>query len=128
MLRDQIPAAFLSEYVVESNIFLYPAVLKAFVTGREPLSAKGGLEIAVYKGRGPRCQFGSYRAILLSDLVGKVLHKVVRNRIYEAVSNFARPFQLGGFKGMSPVFGSLGLRPFSANSRGSSSILLRAFC
>ena len=41
-----------------------------------------------------------------------MLHKVVRNRIYEAVSNFARPFQLGGFKGMSPVFGSLGLRLF----------------
>ena len=74
----------------------YSQLAKLVCHGQEPLDDKGGILAPIYKGKGAPGLCASYRSILVSNCIGKVLHRAVRQkgaRLYEA---FLQCQQVGG--------------------------------
>ena len=67
---------------------LYPLILKALLHGQEPISFKGGLLTPAYKGKGPADCCRSYRSLLVSNHLGKAVHRTIRQHY--------APLQTGG--------------------------------
>ena len=59
---------------------LYAPLLKMLVHGHEPLGFKGGRLTPAYKGRGAKDDCTSYRSLLVSNHLGKVLHRTIRQQ------------------------------------------------
>ena len=59
---------------------LYPGLLKTMLHGHEPLVFKGGKLIAVYKGKGAVDDCKSFRSLLISNHLGKAVHRAIRQR------------------------------------------------
>ncbi|CAE7446249.1 unnamed protein product [Symbiodinium sp. CCMP2592] len=78
---------------------LYQLQLKSLLTLAEPIQHKGGVLHCVYKRKGPRQQCSSYRGILVSSVVSKSLHKLLRRKCVPALRNAATPLQVGGLPG-----------------------------
>ena len=74
----------------------YSQLAKLVCHGQEPLEHKGGVLAPIYKGKGSTSLCSSYRSILVSNSIGKVLHRAVRQHgapLYEA---FLQHQQVGG--------------------------------
>ncbi|CAE7455880.1 unnamed protein product [Symbiodinium sp. CCMP2592] len=69
--------------------------LKSLLTLAEPIQHKGGVLHCVYKRKGPKQQCSSYRGILVSSVVSKSLHKLLRRKCVPALCNAASPLQVG---------------------------------
>ena len=78
---------------------IYPLLLKAFVRGDEPLAWKGGLVAAFAKpGKNPAI-LKNWRAILLEEAGGKILHKLIRRVLEPYLMRVVGPVQCGGVPG-----------------------------
>lgn len=75
---------------------LYPQLLKIMIHGHEPLAFKGGRLTAVYKGRGPTDQCSSYRSLLISNHLGKAIHRTLRVHHAQIYETFLQAQQTGG--------------------------------
>ena len=74
----------------------YSQLVKLVCHGQEPLDHKGGILAPIYKGKGSTSSCSSYRSILVSNSLGKVIHRAVRQHgapLYEA---FLQRQQVGG--------------------------------
>ena len=77
---------------------LYPVVIKALLTGIEPVSWRGGLLFALYKGKGSPQEPTNYRSIFLSDIQAKIHHGWIRTKLEQLWDRTTTSIQFGGRK------------------------------
>ncbi|CAE6922405.1 unnamed protein product [Symbiodinium sp. CCMP2456] len=75
---------------------VYQLLLKSAFRLCEPIQHKGGTLYFIWKHKGPKQCCSSYRGILVSSVIGKALHKTVRNRCAAPLANSTVPLQVGG--------------------------------
>lgn len=66
--------------------------------GHEPLMWKGGKLIPAFKGRGSSQKCSSYRSLLVSNHLGKAVHRSIRQKYSGLFEAFLRAQQTGGRK------------------------------
>ena len=74
----------------------YTQMLKLVLHGQEPLMFKGGLLVPAYKGKGPTHRVNSFRSLLISSHLGKVIHRCIRQNKADAYEKYLQGQQLGG--------------------------------
>ena len=74
-----LSAAFVNQDRPAMAAHTFTLCLKTAHQGREPLLWRGGRAFALYKGKGDARLCQSFRSILLSDLLAKRWHKLLRN-------------------------------------------------
>lgn len=72
--------------------------MKILIHGHEHLGFKGGRLTPVYKGRGSTESCSSYRSLLVSNHLGKALHRTVREKHSSLLHAFLQHQQTGGRK------------------------------
>lgn len=92
----------------------YSVLMKLVVHGQESLCHKGGLLVPAFKGKGSTLNPTSYRSLLISSHMGKVLHRAVRQHQAHLYETFLCAQQLGGRRKV-PV--NLGLHEARAHLR-----------
>eukprot|EP00435_Cladocopium_sp_Y103_P044071 s1250_g12.t1 len=90
----------------------YSALLKLLFHGQESLHHKGGLLIPAYKGKGPVFLPQSYRSLLISSHMGKVLHRTVRQFQASLAETYMCAQQLGGRRKVPVTLGLQEARSF----------------
>ena len=94
---DGIPAEALHAAPGAAAAAFFPIMLKcAFIRIEEPVQFKGGTLFAVWKGKSTPTRCSSYRGILVSSVVGKAYHRILRARCDPALQTVASPLQIGG--------------------------------
>ena len=89
---------------------LLPLMRKLCLRLEEPLTAKGGQIIPVYKHRGAMDQCGSYRGIMLLNTYGRIMRSCNRSVLLQTWMNGSQGMQMGGKPGLSVLFGAQALR------------------
>ena len=74
----------------------YSLLLKLLTHGQESLHHKGGTLVPAYKGKGSSILPMSYRSLLISSHMGKVLHRTVRQHQSQFYEKYLCQQQLGG--------------------------------
>ena len=68
--------------------------------GHEPLAFKGGILTAAYKGKGPVENCSSFRSLLISNHLGKAVHRSIRQKTANIYEKFLHKQQTGGRRGI----------------------------
>lgn len=87
--------------------------MKAWMSGAEPISWKGGLQIALWKGKGPKQTPASYRGIVSLSALAKRWHTLLRQQLLPHVLKQKLDTQYGGFPGQQPGFATCAIRSIS---------------
>eukprot|EP00435_Cladocopium_sp_Y103_P016898 s1730_g4.t1 len=82
---DGLPGALCHHHPVPLARLLYAQLAKMILHGEESLEYKGGVVAPIYKGKGPVDLAGSYRSILVSNHIGKALHRTIRQKAFSAL-------------------------------------------
>ena len=77
---DQIPGDALRQLSRPLARLLLPIMLKSVVHVRQPVQWRGGTLFAAWKKSGSMHDPGSYRSLFVSSAVGKVYHRMMRNK------------------------------------------------
>ena len=85
---------------------LVPLVLQCQLRGQEPWAWKGGNNCPIYKGRGTSRARSSFRACLLSDDAGNLIHRTLRARLQPKFMLQICQSQHGGVSGRVAWIGS----------------------
>ena len=93
---DGIPGELCHHQPAAVARVLYAHLVKVSVHGQEPLEFKGGRLTAVYKGRGPADDCASYRSLLISNHLGKAIHRSLRMKYAPLYERFLQAQQTGG--------------------------------
>ena len=94
---DGIPGEVVKFGAPQLSKAVYALLLKSAFRLDEPVQHKGGTLYCVWKkGKGPKQLCESYRGILVSSVLGKTLHKLVRGRCTPALTSCTVPLQVGG--------------------------------
>ena len=93
---DGIPGELCHHQAAAIARVLYAQLLKVCVHGQEPLAFKGGRLTAAYKGRGPTDECSSYRSLLMSNHLGKALHRALRMKSAPLYEKFLQAQQTEG--------------------------------
>ena len=109
---DAIPGELAHRAPAELSRVLYPLLLKIWLRNTEPLQLKGGVQHAVWKRKGPQDQCDSFRAILVTSLVGKMNHALLRRSCIEAMADSGSTLQIGGLPKYPVTYGSQVVRLF----------------
>ena len=80
--------------------------------GQEHLGFKGGRLTPAYKGRGPTDRCTSYRSLLVSNHLGKALHRTIREHHSQLFHRFLQLQQTGGRKHVPVQLAQHQLRTF----------------
>ena len=75
---------------------LYAMMVKILLHGQEPLMWKGGKLTPAYKGRGSKQLCSSYRSLLVSNHLGKAVHRSIRQKYAGLFEAFLQAQQTGG--------------------------------
>ena len=94
------------------GIFMKQALMIA-----EPISYKGGVLVHAYKGRGSPSVCANYRALMVSSVLAKANHRILRCEAMKHYEQYAQPLQLGGLPGRAVGQGAQSLITFSATCR-----------
>ena len=93
----------------------FSSLLKLMIHGQESILHKGGVLVPAYKGKGSQTEPSSYRSLLISSHMGKVLHRTIRQHQSHLYETYLCTQQLGGRKKV-PV--NLGLHEARSFLRG----------
>ena len=93
---DGIPGEIVRFGARQLSKSLYALLLKSTFRLAEPVQHKAGTLYCIWKGKGPKQTCESYRGILVSSVLGKTLHKLVRSKCTPALASCAVPLQVGG--------------------------------
>ena len=93
---DCIPGEVVKFGAPQLSRVIYALLLKSVFRLTEPVQHKGGTLYCIWKGKGPKQTCDSYRGILVSSVLGKTLHKLVRSRCTPALASCTVPLQVGG--------------------------------
>ncbi|CAE7657229.1 unnamed protein product [Symbiodinium sp. CCMP2592] len=111
---DCIPAEALHAVPGHAARVLYSLILKCTMRIEEPLHWKGGSLYAVWKGKAAPHQCHAHRGILVSSVVGKAYHKMLRQRNVPALAGVATAFQIGGLPQRPVTMASHMVRAFQS--------------
>ena len=109
---DLITADLLKLNVPNNSRRLLPVFTKAALACREPIVFKGGCLITLAKKAHASLQCADFRSIILSSVPGKLLHRSLRRRLLQPLSEIAFPLQAGALPGASPEILALYLTAF----------------
>ena len=90
----------------------YSALMKLVVHGQESLHHKGGTLVPAFKGKGSALDPSSYRSLLISSHMGKVLHRTIRQHQSQMYETFLCAQQFGGRKRVPVTLGLHEARAF----------------
>ncbi len=77
----------------------FPLFLKQTLLVREPITLKGGILISAFKGRGAASSCHNYRALMVSSVLSKAAHRILRKDLMDTFQKQALPLQVGGLPG-----------------------------
>ena len=97
---DGIPGELCRHHPSALAKLLFPTMMKMILHGHEPLEFKGGRLTMAYKGRGPHDACSSYRSLLVSNHMGKAIHRAIRLQHAEVYEKFLQAQQTGGRRGV----------------------------
>lgn len=121
-----IPLEFLKADPPKAAELLMPMLTMFFRFQQQPLSLKGGAYFPLYKGKGSPQDPASFRAILIGNVVPKLYHKIIRQRLIRAVEPKLLPFQIGGVPRMTVSYAAhflLSLRQHAEHYKRSTAII-----
>ena len=121
-----IPLEFLKANPPKAAELLMPMMTMFFRFQQQPLSWKGGAYFPLYKGKGSPQDPSSFRAILIGNVIPKLYHKIVRQRLMKAVEPKLLPFQIGGVPKMTVSYAAhflLSLRQHAEHFKRSTAII-----
>ena len=95
----------------------FTALMKMIIHGQESLHHKGGTLVPAYKGKGPATDPTSYRSLLISSHMGKVLHRTIRQHQSTMYEQYLCAQQLGGRKKVPVTLGLHEARAFLRNGQ-----------
>ena len=93
---DNIPGELCRQQPAPLALASFASLAKLFCHGQEYLGHKGGQLTPAYKGKGPTSSCSSYRSLLVSSNIGKVLHRTVRQATATLYESFMQTQQVGG--------------------------------
>eukprot|EP00435_Cladocopium_sp_Y103_P020241 s592_g4.t3 len=93
---DHIPGEVCHLHASVMAASSYGQLMKLVLHGQEPLKYKGGCLTPAWKGKGGTHLVSSYRSLLVSSNLGKVLHRSVRQLHAGAYEHWLQSQQLGG--------------------------------
>eukprot|EP00438_Fugacium_kawagutii_P009100 Skav211904 [mRNA] locus=scaffold4079:7401:20832:+ [translate_table: standard] len=96
---------------------LFPAMVDFFLYYQQPWYWKGGVLCPLLKKPGAGYHVENHRSILVSDVVPRLFHRILRARLLREVSPSLQPMQVGGLKQMSVGFASLMLGAMREEAR-----------
>ena len=103
---------------------LYQLLLKLSVRQDEAAVMKGGLQYFLWKGKGSQSICEHHRAILVSSVVAKSFHAVLRDRCLPAFESCAAPLQVGGLPKRPVTFAAHAIRLYQGLHRQGNYFLL----
>lgn len=109
---DGIPGELCHHHAAAVARHLYPQLLKMMLHGQEYLGYKGGRLTPAYKGRGATDSCVSYRSLLVSNHLGKALHRTIREHHTQIYHRFMQLQQTGGRKHVPVQLAQHQLRTF----------------
>eukprot|EP00435_Cladocopium_sp_Y103_P032318 s136_g8.t1 len=108
---DGLSPTFLRAFGPDLADDVFQLALKMWLTGHEPVQFKGGLLHSITKKVQSR-QVADMRGIMLIDVIGKIMHSLMRQRFLPTLLRWRHPMQLGGFPCCSTMFATQYLRAF----------------
>lgn len=75
---------------------LMPVLTQAVLYAQQPSCHKGGFLFPLQKKAGPDYTAANHRAILVSEVVPRIINKIARRRLVQQVGPCLQPLQLGG--------------------------------
>ncbi len=109
--EDTIPGIFLKKYPNLMATLYYPIVVKSCVRIRPPLQWRGGMLQELFKNKGSSADCECYRDILLGNISGKSVTKIIRKRVMPHARKICHHTQYGsGFNGGETAFAHLYIR------------------
>ena len=110
---DHIPAAIFKLDPVMFARLLFPLYLKIGIRCHEPVRFRGGEIIALANKAHSKFQCADFRAIVLSDQLGKYHHTIQRQKLLASFADFQAPMQAGCSKGIGVDHVHLQLEAYS---------------
>ena len=93
---DGIPGEVCRHHPTALAKLLFPQLAKMAIHGHEHLGFKGGRLTPAYKGHGPTDRCESYRSLLVSNQLGKTMHRALRQKYAVLYETFMQKQQTGG--------------------------------
>ena len=87
-------------------------MVKSAVRIQEPLAWRGGRLACIWKGKADPSECSSSRGVLVSDIVGKSYHRIVRKHLVPYIDAYASDSQCGGLAGRATDIACLAARAF----------------
>ena len=104
-------------FPVECADALQSLAVKIYCHNMEPISAKGGTLVRAWKKKGDVREPSSYRGLLISNHISKILHSVCRKTILPFYEASALPLQIGGVRRARVTFAGQHIRAFMSWAR-----------
>ena len=92
----------------------FPLFLKQTLLGHEPITFKGGILVHAFKGRGSAGRCDNHRALMISSVLAKATHRILRKDLMATFQHQALPLQVGGLPGRAVGQGAHCLLAFSS--------------
>lgn len=108
--EDNLVAEVLKADVGTMAKLLRPLVQKVLRLGIQPSRWRGGVLHELWKGIGPMRVCASFRGIFLNDVLGKIYHSLLRQRLQTLFENFAPSSQCGSVSGRGAAVAILNVR------------------
>ena len=121
-----IPIEFLKADPPKAAQLLMPMMIHFFRFQQQPLSWKGGAYFPLFKGKGGGDDPSQFRAILIGNVIPKLYHRIVRQRLIKEVAPRLLPFQIGGVPRMTVSYAAhflVALRQHAEVSKNSTAII-----
>ena len=100
---DGLSPQFLKQQGADAAEPIFQLALKMWLTGHEPVQFKGRRLFSISKKAFSR-DVSHMRGIMLIDVIGKVMHAIMRQRFLPYVLRWRHPLQLGGFPKCTTLF------------------------
>ena len=99
-------------FPAECADLLQPLAIKIYCHNMEPISGKGGNLVRAWKKKGDVREPSSYRGLLISNHISKILHSICRRTILPFYESNALPLQIGGKRRARVTFAGQHVRLF----------------
>ena len=114
---DGLVSELFHSHAVGCAQMIYPLMLKIHLNVMEPVAAKGGTLVRMWKGKGNVKDPAMYRGLLISNHISKILHSTCRRMLVPFFEAQSLPLQLGGCRRAQVVQAGQHVRSFLAWSK-----------
>ena len=101
---DGLPGELLKAAPGHLAKMTHALMAKSIMTLRQPLQWRGGILFAAWKQSGERSSMDSHRSLFVSSLLGKSLHRLVKDKVETQIATALHPLHMGSRKGAPVTF------------------------